>query len=414
MSSAKLVPQIRCAIYTRKSTEEGLDQDFNSLDAQREAAEAYIQSQKHQGWTVVPQNYDDGGYTGANIDRPALKKLLQDIDAGRIQCVVVYKVDRLSRSLLDFARLMDQFDRRQVSFVSVTQQFNTTASLGRLTLNILLSFAQFEREIISERTRDKMSAARRRGKWTGGMPVLGYDVGPGGGRLIINRSEATQVQEIFRLFADSGSLTEVLGALNKKSWHAKSWTTQSGVMRRGLPFRHSTLRRLLGNPLYAGRIKYRDVVYAGEHDPIVDPDVWARVNELLSASARPNARGLNTPQRALLKGLILCGNCNVPMLPAYAMKRGRRYDYYLCRTARRKGWGACPIKSMSAVRIEKSVLDQLRASLQDDKVRSELGVSQEEYLSLENQEPSGLIGEFIEKVVVGQSGRVTVAFRRGI
>src|SRR6266853_6814805 len=191
---------VRCAVYTRKSTEEGLDQEFNSLQAQREAAEAYIKSQRHLGWTLLPTLYNDGGFTGGNIERPALKRLLEDIENHHVDCVMVYKVDRLSRSLLDFARLMDQFDQRSVSFVSVTQQFNTTTSLGRLTLNILLSFAQFEREIIGERTRDKMCAARRRGKWTGGIPVLGYDVDPRGGRLMVNEKEAPRVREIYGLY----------------------------------------------------------------------------------------------------------------------------------------------------------------------------------------------------------------------
>src|SRR6476646_6125761 len=197
---------VRCAVYTRKSTEEGLDQEFNSLQAQRESAEAYIKSQRHLGWALLPLHYDDGGFTGGNIERPALKRLLEDIEAHRVDGVVVYKVDRLSRSLLDFARLMDQFEQRKVSFVSVTQQFNTITSLGRLTLNILLSFAQFEREIIGERTRDKMSAARRKGKWVGGMPLLGYDVDPGGGRLVVNEKEARGVREIFGLYQTHRSL----------------------------------------------------------------------------------------------------------------------------------------------------------------------------------------------------------------
>src|SRR6202051_2923759 len=209
-------PTVRCAIYTRKSTEEGLDQDFNSLHAQREAGEAYIKSQKHLGWTLVPTHYDDGGFTGGNLDRPALQQLLEDIDARRIDCVVVYKVDRLSRSLLDFARLVDRFDQRAVSFVSVTQQFNTTTSLGRLTLNILLSFAQFEREIIGERTRDKMSAARRKGKWVGGVPVLGYDVVPSGGRLIVNEAEAARVREIFGLYRKSRSIATMVAELVRR------------------------------------------------------------------------------------------------------------------------------------------------------------------------------------------------------
>jgi site-specific DNA recombinase len=227
---------VRCAVYTRKSTEEGLDQEFNSLQAQREAAEAYIKSQRHLGWTLLPQLYDDGGFTGGNIERPALKHLLEDIEAHRVDCVMVYKVDRLSRSLLDFARLMDLFDQRSVSFVSVTQQFNTTTSLGRLTLNILLSFAQFEREIIGERTRDKMSAARRKGKWVGGIPVLGYDVDPRGGRLIVNEGEAAQAREIFKLYAKHRSLAKVVAELHRRQWTTKSWATKKGLQRAGSVF----------------------------------------------------------------------------------------------------------------------------------------------------------------------------------
>src|SRR6202049_2996368 len=222
-------PTVRCAIYTRKSTEEGLDQDFNSLDAQREAGEAYVKSQKHLGWTLVATHYDDGGFTGGNRDPPALQQLLADIEARRIDCVVVYKVDRLSRSLLDFARLVDRFDQRSVSFVSVTQQFNTTSSLGRLTLNILLSFAQFEREIIGERTRDKMSAARRKGKWIGGTPVLGYDVDPAGGRLIVNQREALRIGEIFSLSARRPSLSVVVAELERRRWKTKSWKSKRGT-----------------------------------------------------------------------------------------------------------------------------------------------------------------------------------------
>ena len=191
---------VRCAIYTRKSTEEGLEQSFNTLDAQRDAAESYISSQRHEGWIALPEKYDDGGYTGANMDRPALKRLLEAVKTGAVNCIVVYKVDRLTRSLLDFARIMEVIDKHGVSFVSVTQQFNTTGSLGRLTLNILLSFAQFEREMIAERTRDKMGAARRRGKWVGGNLVLGYDVSPQGGALVLNQEEARRVVEIFALY----------------------------------------------------------------------------------------------------------------------------------------------------------------------------------------------------------------------
>jgi len=211
-------PAINCAVYTRKSTEEGLEQEFNSLDAQREAGEAFAASQKSKGWVCLPDRYDDGGFTGGNMERPALKRLMADIDAGRVDCVVVYKVDRLSRSLLDFTQIMEALEKRGVSFVSVTQQFNTTSSMGRLTLNILLSFAQFEREIISERTRDKIAAARRKGKWSGGRPILGYDVAPGGGRLVVNEDEAARVRAIYQVYLDRQSLIETIKELDARGW----------------------------------------------------------------------------------------------------------------------------------------------------------------------------------------------------
>src|SRR5580704_5187437 len=270
---------VRCAIYTRKSTEEGLEQAFNSLDAQREAAEAYILSQKHLGWSVLTQHYDDGTFSGGNLERPALQQLVADIEARRVDCVVVYKVDRLSRSLLDFARLMDRFDQHSVSFVSVTQQFNTTSSLGRLTLNILLSFAQFEREIISERTRDKMGAARRKGKWVGGTPVLGYDVDPRGGSLIVNSSEAGRVQEIFELYRTHRSLAAVVAELAKRGWTTKSWKSRSNIRHAGHPFTKASVRMLLSNATYCGKVKYRGEVYQGEHKAIVEPALWDDINK---------------------------------------------------------------------------------------------------------------------------------------
>ena len=214
---------VRCAVYTRKSTEEGLEQAFNSLDAQRESGEAYVAAQRHEGWVLLPDRYDDGGFSGGTMDRPALRRLLSDIEAGRVDCVVVYKVDRLSRSLLDFSRIMEVFDAKGASFVSVTQQFNTTHSMGRLTLNILLSFAQFEREIISERTRDKIAAARRKGKWAGGRPVLGYDVvsSPAGSRLVVNEDEAERVRRIFGLYLEHEALIPTVKALAARGWAAK-------------------------------------------------------------------------------------------------------------------------------------------------------------------------------------------------
>src|SRR5258706_7741855 len=274
---------VRCAIYTRKSTEEGLDQEFNSLDAQREAGEAFIRSQKGAGWKLLPARYDDGGFSGGNLERPALRRLLDDIDARRVDCVVVYKVDRLSRSLLDFARLIDRFDQRSVSFVSVTQQFNTTSSLGRLTLNILLSFAQFEREIIGERTRDKMSAARRKGKWVGGTPVLGYDVAPGGGRLVINEKEAVRGREIFELYRRSHSLSAVVTELSRRRWRTKSWRSKPSIDHSGRPFTKASLGRFLTHAVYAGKVEHRGALYTGEHASIVEPAVWEEVNAELRA-----------------------------------------------------------------------------------------------------------------------------------
>ena len=289
---------MRCAIYTRKSVEEGLAQEFSSLDAQRDAGEAYILSQRHAGWTLLPERYDDGGYTGANLDRPALQRLLAAIETGGVDCVLVYKVDRLSRSLLDFVRVMGTFEQHGVSLVSVTQQFNTTTSLGRLTLNILLSFAQFERELIAERTRDKMGAARRKGKWVGGIPVLGYDVAPGGGKLVIQEEEARQVRALFVLYLEHRALQPVLDHIRQQGWTTKRWTTQAGKCYAGKPFSLGVLLRLLRNVLYAGKIRYQGQIYPGEHEAIVEERVWERVQVLLQshktgrAASRPRGQPL--------------------------------------------------------------------------------------------------------------------------
>ena len=277
---------IRCAIYTRKSTEEGLEQDFNTLDAQREAAQAFIESQRHEGWIALPKLYDDGGYTGANLDRPALKLLLADIATGEVNCVVVYKVDRLSRSLLDFSRIMDVLDRHGATFVAVTQQFNTTSSLGRLTLNILLSFAQFEREMISERTRDKMSAARKKGKWMGGTPVLGYDFASDGSGLVVNEQEAVQVCEIYRLYLDLGSPQRILAELEKRGGCLKAFTTRKGRNAGNAPFTRTTLHSLLTNPVYTGLVRHYGTTYPGEHTSIIDDRIWNEVQKRLNRDDR--------------------------------------------------------------------------------------------------------------------------------
>jgi len=402
---------VRCAIYTRKSTEEGLDQDFNSLDAQREAAEAFIKSQKHAGWTLIQSRYDDGGYSGGSMERPALQRLLDDVDQGRLDCVMVYKVDRLSRSLLDFARLMDRFDQRSVSFVSVTQQFNTTTSLGRLTLNILLSFAQFEREIISERTRDKMSAARRKGKWIGGTPVLGYDVDPAGGRLIVNEKEVRRVREIFDLYLTHRSLSAVVAELERRRWHTKSRKSQTGKMHSGRAFTKASLGRLLTNATYAGNVEHRGILYKGEHAAIVDAPVWDAVNAELRSGRRGGQSVVRMPQNALLAGVLLCADCRQPMVPTYTAKPGRRYRYYVCQSARRNGWSACPTKSVPARMIEDSVLDQLRTAFTDAETRDQLRVYDADLEAFEH-DPIELVRALVKNVSYdGKTGAVLLNLR---
>ena len=350
----------RCAIYTRKSTDEGLDQEFNSLDAQRESAEAYIVSQRHEGWSCLPARYDDGGFTGGNMERPALQRLFSDIEAGEIDCVVVYKVDRLSRSLLDFARMMELFDKHAVSFVSVTQQFNTTSSMGRLTLNILLSFAQFEREIISERTRDKMSAARRKGKWIGGQPVLGYDVDRQGGKLVVNKEEAAQVKAIYQLYLEHKAMIPVVEELGRRGWHAKRWTTLKGKERGGKPFSKNSLFRLLTNVTYTGKVAFRGTIYDGEHDGIVDIDLWQRVQDTLRRNGQTGGKAVRNKYGALLKGILYCAPCGTGMIHTYTNKNGRLYRYYVCLNAQQRGWSSCPSKSLNAQEIENAVVEHIR------------------------------------------------------
>ncbi|MCL4198929.1 MAG: recombinase family protein [Phycisphaerales bacterium] len=359
---AKTKPINRCAIYTRKSSEEGLDQEFNSLDAQREAGEAYVKSQAAEGWTCLPDRYDDGGYTGGNMDRPALQRLMKDIEAGRVDTVVVYKVDRLSRSLLDFARMMQVFESRSVAFVSVTQSFNTSDSMGRLMLNVLLSFAQFEREIISERTRDKMAAARRKGKWVGGRPILGYDVDPNGFRLIVNETESKRVRAIFELYLKHESLIPTVRALNERGWLTKQWTSRKGKNLGGRPFEKGSLYALLTNVAYLGKIRFKDELYEGEHQGIIGPEVWQKAQYLLTRNGRTGGSIVRNKYGAVLKGLLHCTACRRTMGHTYSSKKGRvAYRYYVCNGAAKRGWDSCPAKSIPAGEIERIVVEQVRA-----------------------------------------------------
>lgn len=374
MSNEKTPTTIRCAIYTRKSTEEGLEQEFNSLDAQRESAENYIASQKGQGWECLSDHYDDGGFTGGNMERPALGRMLADIDTGKIDCVVVYKVDRLSRSLMDFAKILERFESKNVSFVSVTQQFNTTTSMGRLTLNILLSFAQFEREVISERTRDKIAMARKRGKYTGGRPVLGYNVSSEVGKLIVNETEAQQVKAIFELYLKRGSLLPVVDELNRLGWHTKEWVTRKGTTHKGHPYDKNRVHALLKNPIYTGKMQYEGVLYEGEHEAIVGEEIFEQVQRKLTANrnvpthAKPNKYG------GILKGILRCKACDSGMSHSYSKKKTAKksYRYYVCQNAISRGWANCPHPSLPAHEIEQFVISEIRAIGLDENMIDEI------------------------------------------
>ena len=351
----KPVRKLRCAVYTRKSTDEGLDMEFNSLDAQREACEAYIASQKPEGWVLVPDHYDDGGFSGGTLERPALKRLLMDIESGRADVVVVYKIDRLSRSLMDFAKLVEVFDRRNVTFVSVTQSFNTTTSMGRLTLNVLLSFAQFEREVIGERIRDKIAASRRKGMWMGGYPVLGYEVKDR--KLIVNEAEAATVRKIFERFVRVGSITTL----------ARTLSTEGMKTKQGSPIDKGFLYRLLRNRTYLGEAVHKGVAYPGEHAAIVSQALWDKVQAILRESPRRRAARTRTQTPALLKGLIF-GPTGSAMTPTHTRRRGKLYRYYVSSRALKHGADACPVRRVPAGEIESAIVDQIRALLRTPEI----------------------------------------------
>lgn len=351
----------RCAIYTRKSHEEGLDQDFNSLDAQRDAALSYIQSQKHEGWKVVNTEYNDGGYSGGNINRPALQKLITDIIARKIDIIVVYKIDRLTRSLTDFAKLIDIFDEYNVTFVSVTQSFNTTTSMGRLTLNVLLSFAQFEREITGERIRDKISSSVQKGIWMGGMIPLGYDVQ--NRELLINEKEAEIVRYIFTAYLNNPSIFKLLDKLQNKGITNKSWTTQKGRFRQGKAFSRSSIYTLLHNPLYIGKIKHKDGLYEGNHQAIIDVDLWEHVQEQLKRNNNIK-RNQSADTDYMLKGKLYNPK-NQLYETTYSLKRlnngVRKTRYYVLR-GHKASFSGEPIR-LNADKIESAVLSFMSALL---------------------------------------------------
>lgn len=351
---------LRCAIYTRKSTDENLDSDFNSLDAQREAAELYIQSQASEGWAALPEHYDDGAYSGATMERPALKRLIADIEGDRIDILMVYKLDRLSRSLVDFAKMIEFLEERKVTLVSVTQSINTKDSSGRLLLNILLSYAQFEREVIAERIRDKVGAAKRRGKWMGGTPPLGYDIDRPNKRIVTNSDELPLVRHIFRRFLQLGSPIALIKELNAKGLTTKAWTTVKGEKRNGVPWNKSHIYRLLKNPVYVGRVRHKDKTYDGEHEAIIEKSLWDEVQKKLAENALAKGNRGRRKTEALLSGLLRCGHCQTAMGITFTKKRGRTYRYYLCMKANKSGYDTCPVRSVAAGEMENAVLGQLR------------------------------------------------------
>lgn len=363
-----LTPKKRCAIYTRKSTDEGLDQEYNSLEAQRDSALAFISSQRHEGWIAIDDGYDDGGFSGGNTNRPSLKRLLADVEDGRIDVVVVYKIDRLSRSLSDFAKIVDLFDERGVTFVSVTQQFNTTTSMGRLTLNILLSFAQFEREVTGERIRDKIAASKAKGMWMGGTPPLGYDVKDR--KLIVNEAEAALVRDIFVRYAETGSAAQLVRELQIEGHTTKVWVAQNGRRHEGKVIDQQCLFTMLRNRLYLGEMTHKSQTFPGQHEPIVTTELWAAVHAFVDGRKQgPRTRYKKEP--ALLTGLLYAPD-GQRMLPTYTQKKnGKRYRYYVPYLEKRQSAGATydptrpDIGPLPAMEIEAAVLAQVHKALQE-------------------------------------------------
>ena len=375
---------VRCAIYTRKSTEHGLELEFNSLDTQREACEAYIKSQLHEGWKVLTKRYDDPAYSGGNLDRPALQALLSDIDAGRVDVVVIYKIDRLTRSLADFAKLVERFDKKAISFVAVTQQFNTTTSMGRLTLNVLLSFAQFERELSSERVRDKVAASRKKGKWTGGGIPIGYDTKDK--KLVVNQSEADAVRYIYQRYLDLKCLRRLKADLDEKGILSKQRASSSGRNSGGIRFTYGPLAYLLKNRTYLGEMGHKGLWFPGEHDAIIDPPLFNAVQNVLKENS-VTRRQQRSDNQSLLKGLLFDDRGN-RMSPSFSTKRGVRYPFYVSSTilsGRRDQAGSA--SRVAAPALESTIVSALR----------------ERFADAGDLSDQDLLGAHIERIVLGQT-----------
>lgn len=352
-------PKTRCAIYTRKSSEDGLEQEFNSIDAQRLSGENFIASQVGKGWVLIDEHYDDGGYSGGTLERPALQRLFRDIRENKIDCVVIYKIDRLSRSLFDFQQIIELFDGCNVSFASVTQNFTTDDSVGRLMLNVMLSFAQYERELTGERIRDKIDASKKRGMWMGGTIPLGYDAKDG--KLTINQDEVTIIKNLFDIFIETESVTETARELNKNGFATKTWIARSGKIQRGKKFNKASVRRIIENPLYAGKIKHKKKVYDGLHEAIITEEIWQKANGIIIRD--PETKIVSPVSRVnlapLLKGMMNCGVCGSKMTPTYTSKRGIKYRYYVCSASSKGNNDECKVGRIPAGETEQLVTNQI-------------------------------------------------------
>lgn len=352
---------VRCAIYCRKSHAAGLELEFNSLDAQREAVEDYIAGRKAKGWIALPDRYDDGGISGGTLERPALKRLLADIELGKVDMVLVLKIDRLSRSIRDFGRLMDHLDRHGVAFASTTQPLDTSGPMGKFTLNLLMSFAEFERDIIGERIRDKIALQKRHGKYTGGVPPLGYGIDRGRKCLVVIEEEADLVRKIFRRFVEIRSATQLARELNEQGYRTKAWTSRKGKELGGSRWQKSHLYRVLHDRRYLGQVPHRGEIHEGEHEAIVDQNLWDAVETIFLKTSRNRGKRERAKKPALLKGLLRCGHCNRSMNATFTRKEGRTYRYYVCSAATKGSYQDCPVRSVPAGEVETAVVDQLRA-----------------------------------------------------
>ena len=359
-STSSLTP-VRVAIYTRVSSDGQVGEagEFDSLAAQREACEAYVVSQRGEGWVLVPGHYEDAGFSGGSMDRPALCRLLRSVEEGEVDLVLVHRVDRLSRSLLDFTKIIEILERNGAGFASATQSFSTANSMGRLVLGILMTFSQFEREMISERIRSKVAAAARRGQYLGGAAIFGFDLDRQRKRLVVNPAEAEHVRWVFKRFCQTGSATKVLDEMNARGLRTKQWVTKSGRTTGGEVWNKGHFYRLLGNVRYVGEVEHRGARYPGEHEAIVPRELWEKVQAIL-AEKRNGKTGRRRTTPALLKGLLFCEACGRAMGITYTRKRGRVYRYYLCVRAAKNGYSACPVKSVPAAQVERATVDQLR------------------------------------------------------